>query len=145
MKIVICGSLKFTYEIKEVADQLQKLGHKVEIPWGAQKILAGKFDYDKFMKEKETKGDIKFRKNAEEDLIIRYYHKIKKANAILIANYDKGEVKNYIGGNSLIEMAFAHVFTKRIFLLNPIPSMSYSDEIKAMNPIILNGDLSKIK
>lgn len=42
-------------------------------------------------------------------------------------------------------MAFAHVLNKKIFLLNPIPQINYSDEIEAMNPIILNHDLSKIK
>jgi predicted RNA-binding protein with PUA domain len=42
-------------------------------------------------------------------------------------------------------MAFAYVLDKKIFLLNPIPKISYSDEIYAMKPIILNGDLTKIK
>lgn len=31
-----------------------------------------------------------------------------------------------------------------IFLLNEIPEVSYRDEIVAMGPNILNGDLSKI-
>jgi len=30
-------------------------------------------------------------------------------------------------------------------LLNGIPEIIYSDEIKAMQPTVLNGDLSKIK
>jgi hypothetical protein len=34
---------------------------------------------------------------------------------------------------------------KKIFLLNPSPQMAYSDEIVAMKPIVINGDLSKIK
>jgi len=29
-------------------------------------------------------------------------------------------------------------------LLNPIPKMNYSDEIEAMKPIILNGDLNLV-
>jgi hypothetical protein len=29
-------------------------------------------------------------------------------------------------------------------LLNPIPEMGYEDEIVAMKPVILNGDLDKI-
>lgn len=34
---------------------------------------------------------------------------------------------------------------KKIFLLNSIPiGMSYADEIEAMKPVILNGDLTKI-
>jgi hypothetical protein len=40
-------------------------------------------------------------------------------------------------------MAFAHVLGKRIFLLNSIP-MSYTDEIRCMDPVVINGDLSGI-
>ncbi len=63
----------------------------------------------------------------------------------LAVNIDKKGIKNYIGGNTFLEMGFAHVLDKKIFLLNEIPDISYKDEIKAMQPIILNGDLSKIK
>jgi len=44
----------------------------------------------------------------------------------------------------LIEMAFAYVLNKKIFLLNPAPRMSYSDEIEAMKPIIINEDLNQV-
>ena len=44
-----------------------------------------------------------------------------------------------------MEIGFAHVNDKKVFLLNPIPEdVSYADEIKAMADVILNGDLSKI-
>ena len=56
----------------------------------------------------------------------------------------KNNIKNYVWGNSLIEIAFAHVLWKKIFLLNSIPEMNYSDEIEAMNPFILNGNLDLI-
>ena len=70
---------------------------------------------------------------------------IGELNAVLVLNPDKKGIKNYIGGNTLIEMGFAYVLDKKIFLYNPIPEMSYTDEIKAMKPIILNKDLSKIE
>jgi predicted RNA-binding protein with PUA domain len=60
-------------------------------------------------------------------------------------NIDKGGFSNYIGGNAFLEMGFAHILNKKIFLLNEIPEMIYTDEILAMQPIVLNGDLSKIK
>jgi predicted RNA-binding protein with PUA domain len=59
-------------------------------------------------------------------------------------NITKNGIKNYVGGNALIEMAYAHVLDKKIYLLNPVPDMNYKDEIEAMSPTILNGDLSKI-
>jgi predicted RNA-binding protein with PUA domain len=54
-------------------------------------------------------------------------------------------VKNYIGGNGLIEMAFAHVLNKKIFLINQVPKMNYRDEIEAMKPVILDGNLSMLE
>ena len=45
-----------------------------------------------------------------------------------------------------MEIGFAHVNNKKIFLLNSIPeNVPYKDEIRAMVDIVLNGDLSKIK
>jgi predicted RNA-binding protein with PUA domain len=62
----------------------------------------------------------------------------------LVVNEDLNGIKGYIGGNSFLEMGFAHVLNKKIFLLNPISEMGYEDEIVAMKPVILNGDLDKI-
>jgi predicted RNA-binding protein with PUA domain len=61
-------------------------------------------------------------------------------------NNEKKGTKNYIGGNCLMEMGMAHVNFKKIFLLNNIPdNSSYLDEIIAMDPICLNGELKNIK
>ena len=63
----------------------------------------------------------------------------------MVCNFDKNGIKNYIGGNTLIEIGFAHVNNKKVFLLNPFPEeVSYVDEIKAMTDVILKGDLNKI-
>lgn len=145
MKIVICGSIKFTYEINDLKKTLESNGHEVTIPGTSEKILSGEIDYDEFMAKKEKEGDNSVRKAAKEDLIKRYYRLIAKSDALLIANYDKNGIECYIGGNTLIEMAFAHILDKKIFLLKPIPEMGYSDEIKAMEPININGNLSEIK
>lgn len=143
MKIAICGSLNFTYEIKEIADKLRGLGFEVSIPISSEKILTGVFSLDEIKKEKET-GD--FSKRAIKfDSIREYWKVINGADAVLVTNFDKNNIKNYIGGNSFLEMGFAHVLNKKIFLLNEIPEMIYSDEIKIMQPVVLNGDFSKIK
>ena len=61
-------------------------------------------------------------------------------------NLDKHGVKNYIGGNTFLEMGFAHVLNQKIFLLNPIPDMPYyKTEITAMKPVIIDCDLNRIK
>jgi hypothetical protein len=144
MKIVICGSIDATYEIKEIADKLKEKGFETEIPLTSQRILNGELTLDEFKKEKEKNGD-GFVRKVKDDVIRRYYELIKNSDAVLIVNYPKKGIDNYIGGNTFLEMGFAHVLNKKIFLLNPIPEISYKDEIMAMQPVVLNGDLSKIK
>ena len=60
-------------------------------------------------------------------------------------NFDKNGIKNYIGGNTLMEIGFAYVNNKKVFLLNPIPEkVPYTDEIKAMVDVVLDGNLGRI-
>jgi len=143
MKIVICASIYFTYEIKELSDKLIALGHETRIPYTSKKIIDGELTLGEYKKEKELRGDASFRK-IKEDLIKRYYEFIKTDDAIVVLNLDKNNIKNYIGGNVFLEIGFAHVLNKPIYLYNDIPEMIYTDEIKAMRPIVIYQDLSKI-
>ncbi len=66
-------------------------------------------------------------------------------DAVLVANYEKYGISGYIGGNTLMELGFAHVLNQRIYLLNPIPEISYyKSEIEAVRPVILNNNLDLI-
>ncbi|PIY95561.1 MAG: hypothetical protein COY66_06415 [Candidatus Kerfeldbacteria bacterium CG_4_10_14_0_8_um_filter_42_10] len=142
MKISICGSLDFTYEIKKIADQLKSRGLEVTIPLSSEKILNGEFSLEEIKTEKE-KGE--FSKRAiKYDSIRAYWKIVNEADAVLVTNFDKKGIKNYIGGNTFLEMGFAHILNKKIYLLHEIPDMIYSDELKTMQPIILDGDLTKI-
>lgn len=129
MKIAICGSLNFTYEMKEVRDKLVEMGFEVTIPKTSEKIINGETTLEEIKKEKLdgefSKRAIKF------NAIKEYFDVIKENDAVLIANFDK-DIKNYIGGNTFLEMGFAHVLGKKIFLLKDIPDVSFIDEIKAM-------------
>lgn len=148
MKIVICGSIAFTPKIKEVADILIEQGHNVEIPLTSQRIINGELTLEDFLKEKAINGDGAFRESAlrkiKDDVIKRYYNLIIESDAILIVNLENKNIPNYIGGNTFLEMGFAHVLNKKIYLYNNIPTISYSDEIIAMRPVILDGNLLKI-
>ncbi len=67
------------------------------------------------------------------------------SHAVLVMNLDKHGVRNYIGGNTLMEIGFAHVLNQKIFLYNPIPEIPYyKSEIEAVRPIVINGDYSLI-
>jgi len=142
MKIVICGSMKFARQMDKVRKQLEGRGYVVFVPEFVDDFINGKLGWRLgTLSEKEGAE-----KKKQHDLIRKHYQKIKRADAILVLNYTKKGIKNYIGGNSFLEMGFAYILKKKIYLLNPLPKVSfYYEEVLAMEPIVLNGDLFKIK
>ncbi|MCR4326489.1 MAG: nucleoside 2-deoxyribosyltransferase [Candidatus Roizmanbacteria bacterium] len=78
-------------------------------------------------------------------LIRQHFSKIRKSDAILVANYEKKGFQGYIGGNVLMEMALAFALHKKIYILHtPDDTLPITDEIHGLQPIFLNGDLSRI-
>jgi hypothetical protein len=133
MKIAICASMSAIRKIIEVRDDLQNFGHEIIAPANLERHLVKIFSSSESTDEK-----------IKDDLMKTYFEKIKNCDAICVINEKKNGIENYIGGNTFLEMGFAHVLNKKIFLLNPIPEVSYKDEIIAMQPIVLDGDLNKI-
>lgn len=136
MKIIICGSMSASKEMADVENKLVTLGHTVVLPEFTHEYA--QMDTIDEMHTESAKNKIEY------DLIRQYFNKIKEGDAILLVNIERKGIEGYIGGNSFLEMGFAHILNKPIYLLYPIPEMGYRDEIEAMNPILLNGDMSKI-
>jgi hypothetical protein len=137
MKIGIVGSMQFTEKMLETRDALNKIGHEAFVT-DLHKSLVGKSD--------EEKEKIKLHQKYNMDAIRHFWKAMQGADAVLVLNYDKNGIENYIGGNTLMEIGFAHVLNQKIFLLNPIPEIPYyKTEIEAVKPIIINGDLLLIK
>ena len=137
MKIGIIGSMQFTDKMVEIRDELNNLGHDAFIT-DLHRSMIGKTD--------EEIEKIKLHQKNNMDAIREFWRAMQGADAVLVLNYDKNGVKSYIGGNTLMEIGFAHVLDQRIFLFNPIPEMPYcKTEIEAVKPFIINGDLTKIK
>jgi hypothetical protein len=136
MRIGIIGSMQFTDKMLEVRDKLQKLGHDAFLT-DLHKTMIGK--------NEEEIEKIKLHQKYNKDAIRNFWRAMQGADAVLVLNFDKNEIKNYIGGNTLMEIGFAHVLNQKIFLWNPIPEMpSCKTEIEAVRPVIIDGDLSKI-
>jgi hypothetical protein len=137
MKIGIIASMQFAEKMVEMQEKLKEFGHEGFLT-PLHKNLIGKTDEEK----EEIKLYQKYNKNA----IKIFWEEMQGADAVLVLNYDKNGIKNYIGGNTLMEIGFAHVLDQKIFLLNPIPEIPYyKTEIEATKPIVINGDLSLIK
>ena len=140
MKITICGSIKFRKEMVDYRDLLNAMGHEGIICPVMEDIALGRSP--EILKLSETNPA---QAKKEGGYIKWYYNSIVASDTILVLNYDKNNIKNYIGGNTLMEMGFAHINDKKVFLLNDLPADSpYFDEIKAMTDYILEGDLNKI-
>ena len=137
MKIIVCGSMKVSKKMVEVKDGLVGHGHEVLLPKHAEKYANGE-------KQEENSSE-SIKNKIEGDLIKDYYREIQKGDALLVINEEINGVKGYVGGSTFLEMGFAHVLDKKIFLLNEIPKMGYTDEIVAMQPVVLNRDLKNIQ
>ena len=135
MNITVSGSLKFFDEMILIKDRLESFGHSVALP---QKFPDT--DYDNKSASKGAENIVRY------NAIMEHYEKILRSDAVLVTNYDKDGIANYIGGNTFLEMGFAYVNDKGLFVLNPLPTeVNYLEEMLGMQPIILHGDLTKIR
>lgn len=135
MKICICCSLSFTDKVKKIAEELEKLGHEVLLPNGILIDAIHKPDFD----------PVAAKHNNGYDVIREHFDKIKDSDAILVCNFTKNGVENYIGANTFLEMGFAYYVGKPIFTFNPLPDYKYiNDEILSFGVKVLNGDFSKL-
>lgn len=135
MRIFICASKHFYHKIPRVKEELEKQGHQITFP--------NSFE-DPMREEKIKKQGEKEHREFKQEMYKEQEKKVKENDALLILNYKKGEQENYIGGSVLLEMYEAWKVGKKIFLMNPVPTNMLKDEIDGLNPIILNGNLSKI-
>jgi len=146
MKITICGSIAFQDEVLSVKEKLEKLGHEVKLWPSRLKDENGKpISVTEYYKIRHSaNNDEKWVWDRKAEAVLEHFEKVAWSDAILVANYDKKDVKGYIGGNTLMEMGLAFFLKKKIYLLNQVPELPYKEEILGVKPIIINGDLSKI-
>lgn len=131
-KIVICGSMMFYEKMLMCQEQLQTLGITAIIPREENEAVS-------LYNEKQF---IEFKKKVSRT----YLKKIrdKDTAGVLIYNAEKKGIANYIGANTLVELAMAFTWNRKIFLFNDIYS-PLKDELQAWDCICLHGDLQRLK
>lgn len=133
MKVCICGSLSFTDEILCIARKLEDLGYEVLLPEGVERGLIKQENFDPVAAKYET------------DTVHNHPKKIQESDVVLVCNFTKNGIENYIGANSFCEIYMARYFNKPVFALNPLPEQEYiHDELMAFDIEVINGDLNKI-
>src|SRR3989338_7061364 len=105
MKIGIVGSMQYTEKMIEARDELVKHGHQAFVTNLADPFV-GKTD--------EEKEQIKLDQKYNLDAIREFWKLMQGGDAILVMNFDKHGIKNYIGGNTLMEIGFSHVLNQKI-------------------------------
>ena len=135
MKIFIICSKKFYSHIPPIKDKLEKSGHKITLP-NCYDDPATEDRYRKLGNREHSEWKAEMLKHSTEI--------IENNDAVLVLNFEKNGIINYIGGATFLEMYDAFRLNKRIYLLNGIPEGLLKDEIIGFNPIILKGNLAKI-
>ncbi len=135
MKIFIISSKSFYDRIPEVKNSLEKSRHIITLP----------NCYEKPHTEDAYRNlGAKEHSKWKSEMIRHSADVIGGNDAVLVLNFEKNGVQNYIGGATFIEMYDAFRLNKKIFLYNEIPEGMLKDEIIGFDPIIIQGDLTKI-
>ncbi|MFA6307354.1 MAG: hypothetical protein WC664_00755 [Patescibacteria group bacterium] len=147
MKITICGSIAFYDEMLDVKKKLEQLGHLVKLPPFEVKDENGDMIPVKeyYAKRKAETNDTSWIWDRKEEAMKLHFEKVTWSDVVLILNYNKNNIPNYIGANTLLEMGLAFHLNKKIFLLNDIPEINYKEELLGMKPMVIHNDLTKIK
>ncbi len=137
MKITISASMFFYKEMRMVKNALEELGHEVIVPMGTDEEVPIE------AKPGITRDELIAAK-IEYDFIRKHFKNIEGSDALLILNYPRKGIDGYIGGNTFLEMGHAFGFGKKIFTLYALPKMDYEAEMHAMQPVVLEGELTRI-
>lgn len=137
--LTICNSAKLFPEVLKLKKDLEALCYEVLIHESSVIVNGKKVPVEEYNEMKKGPWNEHIQKSLTPRMIA-HFRKIEISDAIVVLNKDKGDKKNYIGGNTLIEMGLAFYLEKPIFLTNPIPEyLPYSEEIRGMEPIVLRN------
>lgn len=132
--------MTFAKEMMDAKRKLEDLGYSAFVPSDIESHIKDPSLIDNL--EKNYKHTI------NKDVLRQCFNLIAKSDAVLILNYPKNKINGYVGTSALMEIGLAYYLGKKIFLLDHVPAEKYArwaHEIKIIQPIILNGDLKRIK
>jgi hypothetical protein len=136
MKIFIACSKYFYSDIERVAGILKAAGHE----------FAYANSYDEPMCEE------RFRSMGKEEhvrwkagMMRKDRENIEPNDAVLVLNFEKKGISNYIGGVTFLEVYMAWDLGKKIFFYNDLPNCSFKDELIGIDPVVINGDLGLVR
>ena len=136
---MISGSMAFAKEMIAAKEELGNMGYEVELPYETEVHVQNPEFVD------DLSNNLQY--CIDNDVIHHSFNLIEKADVIVVVNYPRKGIDGYIGTSTLMEIAIAYHFRKKIFLLFPIPhfdEVRWAHELAIMQPTILHGNLSKV-
>lgn len=136
MKIFIACSKYFYHKIMPIKNYLESEGYDI--------VLPNCFDnpFEEELIRVKSDEDHAYWKC---EMMRRHEVTLRDVDAILVLNFEKKGIPNYIGGATFMEVIKAWEYGLKIFFYNPLPNCSFTDELKGMMPIVINGNLEMIK
>jgi len=135
MKVFIICSKKFYDKITPIQAELEKAGHII--------LLPSCFD-DPGSEERYRDLGPKEHSEWKATILKHSTNVINTIDAVLVLNFEKNGMENYIGGATFLEMYDAFRLDKKIYLYNNVPEGILHDEVRGFEPILIQGDISKI-
>jgi len=135
MKIFLICSKAFYDRIPPIKLTLEQAGHEVTLP--------NCFDDPGTEARYREMGD---KEHAEwkASMLRHSQDVIENTDAVLVLNFEKNGQENYIGGATFLEMYDAFRMNKTIYMYNGIPDGMLKDEIAGFEPILLEGDVTRV-
>ena len=146
MRITLCGSASLAPQISKIKEELERRGHRVFVFPDTVNFRGKEISITEFYRLRREDPENEEYRALKGRLMREHFERIKRSDAILVVNVDKNGVEGYIGGNTLIEMGVAFFLGKKIFLWKKPPKdLSYYEEVVSMEPVVIEGDLNRIK
>jgi diphthamide synthase subunit DPH2 len=136
MKIFIICSKHFYHKVNDIREELEKEGYEITLPNCFEEPFR-----EERIKELGEEEHTKFK----QEMLRLHELKVKMNDAVLVLNFEKNNQPNYIGGGTFMEVVKAWELDKKIFFFNPLPNCISTDELKGINPVVINSDLTMIK
>ena len=135
MKIFIICSKRFYDRIPPIQSELEAAGHIITLPNSY---------HDPLMEERMRAQGEGIHAAWKARMIHQSAAVISNMDAVLVLNFEKNGMQNYIGGATFLEMYEAWKLGKSIYMYNDIPEGMLKDEICGFSPVLIHGDLSKL-
>lgn len=131
VSISICGSMVFADQMEAIANSLGLLG--------CEALTPAKEERDQDWSDLSDASLIALKRS----YVDRHLEKIRRSDAVLVANYRKHEIEGYLGPNTLIEAAFAYTLSIPVLFLHDPSQQPCGLECLAISSGMLDGEPTK--